>query len=283
MCSSDLQARKPALIDALLICSCHRGEAKRLTVDTSNPMVFQSCGEDGKVLLFDLREPHICRRNGPTLANVSSCMSMDSHPLQPNSFIVSGESSLVYSFDRRVPNQCQGVYSALSRESSSSHITGVAYNHNGTQLVASYSRGNPIFCFSTADDSFATEDEVRNTRNANKFQQQYEGHTNIRTVKSVNFFGAHSEYVVSGSDCGNIFLWNTFSGAIVNVFQGDRDIVNCIVVCISSISALTSIHKVLRDILMILPYWPPRVLKMMCTCGVPVGTLRRHQKTLRTP
>ena len=40
-------------------------------------------------------------------------------------------------------------------------------------------------------------------------------------VKGVNFYGPHSEYVVSGSDCGNVFLWETRSERIVNYFHAD--------------------------------------------------------------
>jgi len=34
----------------------------------------------------------------------------------------------------------------------------------------------------------------------------YKGHRNAQIVKGVNFFGPNTEYVVSGSDCGRIFI-----------------------------------------------------------------------------
>lgn len=40
-------------------------------------------------------------------------------------------------------------------------------------------------------------------------------------VKGVNFYGPKSEFVVSGSDCGNVFLWDRQSEAIVNFFHAD--------------------------------------------------------------
>ena len=40
-------------------------------------------------------------------------------------------------------------------------------------------------------------------------------------VKGVNFYGPHSEYVVTGSDCGNVFLWDKRSADIVNFFHAD--------------------------------------------------------------
>lgn len=42
-----------------------------------------------------------------------------------------------------------------------------------------------------------------------------------KTVKGVNFYGAKSEYVVSGSDCGNVFIWDKESTELVNVFHAD--------------------------------------------------------------
>lgn len=45
----------------------------------------------------------------------------------------------------------------------------------------------------------------------------------VRTVKGVNFFGQASEYVVSGSDCGNVFLWDKSSQEIVQCVEGDKE------------------------------------------------------------
>lgn len=56
----------------------------------------------------------------------------------------------------------------------------------------------------------------------------YTGHINRSTVKSVNFFGPHDEFVVSGSDCGNIFIWDTRTARLVTRFHGDEAVVNCI-------------------------------------------------------
>ena len=41
------------------------------------------------------------------------------------------------------------------------------------------------------------------------------------SVKGVNFYGPHSEFVVSGSDCGHIFLWDKDTENIVQYMDGD--------------------------------------------------------------
>ncbi len=41
-------------------------------------------------------------------------------------------------------------------------------------------------------------------------------------MKGVNYFGPKSEYVVSGSDCGHVFLWDVRSEEIVQYLEGDH-------------------------------------------------------------
>ncbi len=53
---------------------------------------------------------------------------------------------------------------------------------------------------------------------------QYEGvlcagHRNAQTVKGVAFCGASDEYVMSGSDCGHIFIWEREGGKLVALLE----------------------------------------------------------------
>ncbi|KAJ5688575.1 hypothetical protein N7462_002967 [Penicillium macrosclerotiorum] len=56
----------------------------------------------------------------------------------------------------------------------------------------------------------------------------YRGHCNIKTVKDVNFFGLNDEYVVSGSDSGHLFIWDRKTANLVNILEGDSEVVNVI-------------------------------------------------------
>ena len=56
----------------------------------------------------------------------------------------------------------------------------------------------------------------------------YKGHCNTRTVKDVNFYGLNDEYVVSGSDDGHFFIWDRKTCKIVNILEGDGEVVNVI-------------------------------------------------------
>ncbi|KAN0059721.1 hypothetical protein ACQY0O_008293 [Thecaphora frezii] len=54
----------------------------------------------------------------------------------------------------------------------------------------------------------------------------YRGHANVETVKDVNFCGRDDRYVVSGSDDGNWFLWDTESTELKGLWKGDSSVVN---------------------------------------------------------
>jgi WD40 repeat protein len=45
----------------------------------------------------------------------------------------------------------------------------------------------------------------------------------VYLVKSVNFYGRNSEYVISGSDCGNVFIWDKTSEKCIWYDKGDDD------------------------------------------------------------
>lgn len=56
----------------------------------------------------------------------------------------------------------------------------------------------------------------------------YRGHCNIKTVKDVNYFGLDDGYVVSGSDSGHLFIWDRKTSKLVNILEGDSDVVNVV-------------------------------------------------------
>ncbi|KAE8140666.1 hypothetical protein BDV38DRAFT_7414 [Aspergillus pseudotamarii] len=56
----------------------------------------------------------------------------------------------------------------------------------------------------------------------------YRGHCNVKTVKDVNFFGLNDEYVVSGSDMGHLFIWDRKTCDLVNILEGDTEVVNVV-------------------------------------------------------
>lgn len=57
----------------------------------------------------------------------------------------------------------------------------------------------------------------------NSFFKKYKGHSSVRTVKEVNFFGPRSEYLISGSDDGRIFIWNSKTCEIIRAIPGNNE------------------------------------------------------------
>ncbi|KAJ7908326.1 WD40 repeat-like protein [Mycena leptocephala] len=58
-------------------------------------------------------------------------------------------------------------------------------------------------------------------------RQRFAGARNIATIKDVNFLGPNDEFVTSGSDCGNVFIWRK-DGTLHGLLEGDSTIVNVI-------------------------------------------------------
>jgi nuclear receptor interaction protein len=56
----------------------------------------------------------------------------------------------------------------------------------------------------------------------------YAGHCNVKTVKDVNYFGLQDDYVVSGSDSGHVFIWDRKTAQLLNILEGDGEVVNVV-------------------------------------------------------
>ncbi|CAL4066051.1 unnamed protein product, partial [Meganyctiphanes norvegica] len=58
-------------------------------------------------------------------------------------------------------------------------------------------------------------------------KQCFKGHRNARTmIKEACFWGA--DHVMSGSDCGRVFVWERSTGRLVMLWEADRHVVNCL-------------------------------------------------------
>ncbi|CAL5872868.1 uncharacterized protein PFLUO_LOCUS7137 [Penicillium psychrofluorescens] len=89
---------------------------------------------------------------------------------------------------------------------------------------------------SDAEENFEWRYGIRKTRRedvelevpCSSHTRVYRGHCNVKTVKDVNFFGMNDEYVVSGSDSGHVFIWERKTAKLVNILEGDSDVVNVV-------------------------------------------------------
>lgn len=61
------------------------------------------------------------------------------------------------------------------------------------------------------------------------YKQRFVGACNTTTdIKEAVFFGQSGQFIVAGSDCGCMFLWNRATTNLVEAWHGDESIVNCL-------------------------------------------------------
>ncbi|KAF4521565.1 hypothetical protein B566_EDAN001285, partial [Ephemera danica] len=199
----------------------HSQSAHKLAVQQDVPHVVLSAGEDSQILSIDLREPKANRlmyvKEG---AKKIALYSISSNPLDYNEFVVGGRDQYVRIYDKRKISAGKPMKKFCPHHLLSgnhfTHVTCAVFNHDGSEVVASFN-DDDIFLFDTRHSDGAD------------FVHKYEGHRNSATVKGVNFFGPHSEFVVSGSDCGNVFFWDKHTESIVQWINADENgVVNCL-------------------------------------------------------
>ncbi|XP_044733198.1 DDB1- and CUL4-associated factor 8 isoform X2 [Chrysoperla carnea] len=196
----------------------HRGASHKLTLLSDQPHIVLSCGEDALVYSHDVRATkpnkvtYVMNKENKKIP----LYSIHSNPLKSNEFCVSGHDESVVVYDQRfIPKDGASMKTFQAKtKGTERHITASVYNYCGREILASYN-DDDIYLF----DSESPGDEAIHT---------YQGHRNGATIKGVNFFGPRSEYVISGSDCGNIFFWDKQSEGIVQFLLADKGVVNCL-------------------------------------------------------
>ncbi|XP_068320199.1 uncharacterized protein [Pyrus communis] len=243
----------------------HMGRAHKLAVEPGSPHIFYTCGEDGLVQHFDLRtdaatELFTCKpldnRRSYMPAIHLNAIAID--PRNPNFFAVAGADEYARLFDIRkynwdgssdVGQPADFFCPPHLIDDAQVGITGLAFSEQ-SELLVSYNDEfiylftrdmglgpNPIPSSPVSMGSDASEtsgdhqcEKSPSTMDVDKRfgPQDYKGHMNRETVKGVNFFGPNCEYVVSGSDCGRIFIWKKKGGELIRVMEADKHVVNCI-------------------------------------------------------
>lgn len=196
----------------------HSSAVHKLVLCPQNPFVILSAGEDGKIVCCDLRKSPVNRlKTVKEDRKKVPLYSIAHHPFDPE-ICVCGNDSYVRVYDKR--NMSKTLHKMcpqrIEDQTITPHITCCVYNNNGSEILASYSD----------DDIYLFNSKVYTS---GSFEHRYRGHYNHKTIKGVNFFGPNSEYVISGSDCGNIFFWDKNTEAILNFMEGDNSgVVNCL-------------------------------------------------------
>ncbi|KAJ0777949.1 putative transcription factor WD40-like family [Helianthus annuus] len=219
----------------------HHGRVHKLAVEPGSPHIFYSCGEDGLVQHFDLRSNSSAKlfccssfseNNHHSSSNSLRLNSIVIDPRNPNYFSIGGSDQYARVYDIRKlqwdqpsSNQDRPVNTFCPKHLIKTHdvsITGMSYSHT-SELLVSY---NDELIYLFQKDTGLGPDPLSVSNENLEEPRMYSGHRNSMTVKGVSFFGPNSEYVMSGSDCGHIFIWNKKDCKLVRVMEGDRRIVN---------------------------------------------------------
>uniref|UniRef100_A0A2P2JMI5 DDB1-and CUL4-associated factor 8 isoform X1 n=2 Tax=Rhizophora mucronata TaxID=61149 RepID=A0A2P2JMI5_RHIMU len=238
----------------------HQGRVHQLAIEPGSPHIFYTCGEDGLVQHFDLRsrsatelftcQPNEDRKGSMPVVNLNA-IAID--PRNPNLFAVAGLDEYTRLYDIRKyrwdasTNFDQPAYYFCPPHligNDAVGITGLSFSDQ-SELLVSYN-DEDIYLFTrdmglgsipveTSSLSLSSESSEMKPGTSSSMDadnklvpQVYKGHRNCETVKGVSFFGPRCEYVVSGSDCGRIFIWKKRGGELIRVMEADKHVVNCI-------------------------------------------------------
>eukprot|EP01018_Ginkgo_biloba_P013353 Gb_31451 [translate_table: standard] len=247
-CAADGQVRYSQILEDGRVDTTrigkHKGRAHKLAIEPGSPHIFFSCGEDGIVQHFDLRTRTATKlftcypfhANKPQHKLVVRLNAIVIDPRNPNCFAIGGSDEYARVYDIRnyrwdaSTNEDKPVDSFAPQHlvgNDHVHITGVAYS-NQSELLVSYN-DELIYLFQKEMGLGQDPSSVSSKKSVELGAPQvYEGHRNAETVKGVSFFGPNTEYVVSGSDCGRIFIWKKKGGQLVHLMVGDKRVVNCL-------------------------------------------------------
>lgn len=159
-----------------------------MSVDPTNNDRFATAGEDGRVLLFDVRT------NDDTLQlkkHRGAFHAAEFHPMNGNYLLTANAKSGAACWDLRA--SLQEPFISYGGKHSTQSCMSVRFNQLGTQVLALRRRLPPIL--------YPTLDEMAIC------QFYHSDYYNSCTMKSCCFAGSNDEYILSGSDDFNLYMW----------------------------------------------------------------------------
>nr|XP_032830064.1 DDB1- and CUL4-associated factor 5 [Petromyzon marinus] len=196
----------------------HEEAVYGLSVSPDNDCVFASSSDEGRVLIWDTRISH--HEEPFCLANYRSPFhGVMFNPVESRLVATANSKEGVGLWDVRKPRSCLWSYGGDGGPASA---MSVRFDASGGRLVALRRRLPPVLF------------DVRHTRPLCHFQ--HPGYYNSCTMKSCCFAGDRDQYVLSGSDDFNLYMWRIPDEPIQEaertvpraflVLKGHRSIVN---------------------------------------------------------
>ncbi|XP_006814220.1 DDB1- and CUL4-associated factor 5-like [Saccoglossus kowalevskii] len=190
--------------EQVIVHDVHSGEAQDvflhedtvygLSVQPDNDNIYASACDDGRVLIWDIRD-----RSGQepfVLANYTSAFhAVVYNPVEPTLLATASSKEGVGLWDVRAPRTCLLRYGgSLLQQSAMS----VKFNCTGDRLVSLRRRLPPVL--------YDIQSAVP------LIQFDHSGYYNSCTMKSCCFAGDSDQYILSGSDDFNLYLWKIPEG-----------------------------------------------------------------------
>lgn len=195
----------------------HEDAVYGITVNPENGNVFATACDDGRVLVYDMREPP-ATADAICLASYTSSMhAVMYNPAEPRLLATANAKEGLGLWDVRKPKSCLLRYgTSVAQQSANS----VRINRSGDQILALRRRLPPILYSIHSNKPLCEFDHT--------------GYFNSCTMKSCCFAGDNDQYVLSGSDDFRLYMWkipeDLSSRRYVNeahmVLHGHRSIVN---------------------------------------------------------
>ena len=216
---------------------------------------------DGSILSIDLRTNTLQRCYlQSTAVTAINCFCVS--PAHPYTVAIGTNTPYVHLVDIRLLRSTEALETNFAfltmgcpglTANSCDGIGGINFNSAGDRIVASY-KSNDVYVFDMQPNlryswrgGFASPDDLAPYGNADRWGQvvatyakRYRGRRNENTMFKEAVFFHNDEYVATGGDCGNLFVWNCETEKLIRRTPADNDIVNgvlvhpnlnCIVTC----------------------------------------------------
>eukprot|EP00871_Galdieria_phlegrea_P004851 jgi/Galph1/5367/GphlegSOOS_G4101.1 len=231
----------------LFSCSCD-GTVRRYDLREPHPI----CGD-----AMDNCSNTLVSLSSPRKTCGTEINSLQFNPMNSYYFAVASDSPLVRVYDERrvspFASDVDLVYGFVPSTIIENHsrprmisATCVSWSWDGSEILVSYSM-DCIYSF-RPNENVSWSTDIRkleeygaytgvtrhqllqsSCRENPSYHKRFQGHLNMRTIKEVSYWGPRSDYVVSGSDCGRVFIWERKSGRLVTILDhADSSIVNCV-------------------------------------------------------
>ncbi|XP_030764489.1 DDB1- and CUL4-associated factor 6-like [Sitophilus oryzae] len=154
---------------------------------------------------------------------------IDQHGAEPSvSFRYSEQSTSSSTISLRANNEPPQVAAESNNESTEENQRGESSgtNNRALEMDVDYPEEEELRITSESAAVEKTEEPMTSLYEA-EVKKKYIGHRNARTmIKEATFWGR--DYVMSGSDCGHVFIWDRHTAELKMLLEADQHVVNCL-------------------------------------------------------